>query len=52
MEIEDAAKRPATSDLFDPTAAVEEDRLPQAKDLQRLADVVVTAAVVQVSVVW
>ncbi len=52
MNIEDAADGPAPSDLFHPTpAAVEEDRLPRAKKLERLAHVVVTAAVTQGGVV-
>src|SRR3984957_4583039 len=51
VDIEDAAERPAASDLFHPTiTAVEEDRLPHAKDLERLADVVVAASIIQVLV--
>src|SRR5882672_2206740 len=53
VKIEDAAERPATSDLFHPAiAAVKEDRLPQAKKLKCLAYVVVAASVIQVMVEW
>ena len=52
MKIEDPAERPATNDLFDPTVApVEEDGLPHAIDLERLADVVVAGAIIQIGVV-
>src|SRR5260370_30487238 len=48
VDIEDAAEGPAAGDLFHPTvAAVEEDRLVQAIELERFANVVVAAAVIQ-----
>lgn len=52
VKIEDATEGPAANDLFDPTVArVEEDRLPDAIELERFADVVVAAAIVQIGVV-
>src|SRR6266481_388997 len=46
VEIEDAAERPATGDLFHPAvAAVEEDGLPHSENLKCLADVVVRAPI-------
>src|SRR5260370_10116178 len=52
VDIEDPAEGPAPGDLFDPTvAAVKEDGLPYAKELEPLAHVVVTAAVIQAEVV-
>src|SRR5258708_2221823 len=52
VDVEDAAERPATCDLFDPApAAIEEDWLPHAKDLKRLADIVVGASVIQAEVI-
>src|SRR5260221_4709444 len=51
VKIEDSAKGPTACDLFHPAiAAVKEDRLPNAKDFECLANVVVTASVIQVEV--
>src|SRR5437870_8685188 len=39
VEVEDTAQRPAAGNLFEPTvAAVKQRRLPDAKELKRLAD--------------
>ena len=53
MDIEDAAEGPAAGDLFYPTVgAVEKDRLPHAKKLERLTYIVVRAPVIQAGEIW
>src|SRR5579859_1245881 len=52
VKSQNAAERPAASDLFHPIiAAVEEDGLPHAKKLEGLADIVVRASVIQAGVI-
>src|SRR6202034_1853609 len=47
VNIQHAAERPAADNLFQPIpVAAEEDRLPRAKKLERLADVIVAASVI------
>jgi hypothetical protein len=46
VQVHDAADGPAAGDLLHPVVlTLEDDRLPQGKDLERLADVEVRAAV-------
>jgi hypothetical protein len=47
VNLQNAAERPAADNLFQPISiAVEEDRLPCAKQFERFADVVVARSVI------
>ena len=52
MNIQNAAERPAADSFFQPISiTAEEDRLPCAKQLERFADVLVAASVIQADMV-